>query len=167
MINDVLSTITCMLFLIQGQRPYEYTERLLIGSFGAFYFAVDLLFFTRKKDFMLHHGLATWIIYTSIYDPYSEESLIKITNLEWSSLLLNLNNYVTGYTRTLVQCMFLIVFFKVRIVEFVPLLYDPTLTYMQWVPLVPLYGLNVYWFRLICKKALSTIRKKMNYNSTP
>jgi hypothetical protein len=159
-INDTLSTLSCILFLIQSHRPYDYTERLLIGSFGTFYFAVDIIFFTRKKDFIIHHGLATWIIYTSIYDPYSEDVMIKITNLEWSSLLLNLNNYVTGYTRTLVQCMFLIVFFKIRIIEFVPLLYDHTLTYMQWMPLISLYGLNVYWFRLICKKAISIIKGK-------
>jgi hypothetical protein len=157
-IQDALSTITCILFLIEGHRPYDYKERLLIGTIGTCYFALDVAFFTRKKDFIFHHGIATCIVYVSINTPYSDDAFIKIANLEWSTLLLTLHNYVTGYYRTLTQIMFFLMFFKVRIVEFVPLLYDRRLTYMQWIPLVFLYGLNVYWFRLICKKAIMKIK---------
>ena len=154
-INDALSTLSCILFLIEGYRPYHYTERLLVGAFGACYFALDIAFFTRKKDFIFHHGLAIWIMYASIFYPYSYDAFIKIANLEFSTLFLNLHHYVTGYYRTITQILFFLTFFKIRIVDFVPLLYDHELNYMQWLPLVSLYMLNLYWFRLICKKIIS------------
>lgn len=157
MFHDAFSLLTCVLILIGGRRPYEIQERQIVGGIGALYFITDSAIFT-KKDILIHHGISLWITYMCVYHPYPAHIFLTITNIEWSSLFLILNNYAKGRLLAFSQFMFVILFFKNRIVGLFPV-YLKELTYMQAIPLVSLYMLNLYWFRLICKKVRSTLTR--------
>jgi len=154
--HDAFTLLTCTLILIGGYRPYEHTEKELVGSICALYFVTDSYIF-KRKDMLIHHGASLWVTYMYVYHPYPQDIFLKISQVEWSTLFLILNNYATGRLLTMSHYMFVILFFKFRIVGLCPL-YMNELTYMQSIPLVSLYGLNVYWFRLICKKIQSNCR---------
>ena len=155
--HDSFALLTCTLILIGGSRPYEQHEREWVGSIGALYFVTDSTIF-KRKDILFHHITSLWIMYMCVYHPYPAHVFLKISQTEWSTLFLILNNYATGRLLTISQFMFVTLFFRFRMVGLCPL-YLNELTYMQAIPLVSLYGLNVYWFRLICKKVRSTLKR--------
>jgi hypothetical protein len=147
LIQDILGVISGTLLLIEAYQP---TVNVWIGGVAASYFILDV-YFIKEPDMYLHHACALWFAFNVVYDPYPPEVLRIIANVEWSTLVLTLNNYLTGMWLTCSQVLFVILFVKLRLIALFPLLFS-RLTLLQWFPLVPFYGLNVYWFFTICQR---------------
>jgi hypothetical protein len=154
--QDILCIISCTLFIVEAYQP---NVNIWVGGVAASYFVIDMLCFIKDTDMFFHHACALWLAFNVVYDPYPPEVLRTIANVEWSTLVLTMNNYLTGTWLTCSQVLFVIVFIKVRLIALFPLLFS-RLTYLQWFPLVPLYGLNVYWFFKICKRIVKMISPK-------
>jgi hypothetical protein len=148
LIQDVLGIISGTLFLIEAYQP---TVNLWIGGVASSYFILDMIYFVKEPDLYLHHACALWFAFNVVYDPYPPEVLRTIANVEWSTLVLTLHNYLTGTWLLCSQVLFVVLFIKTRLIALFPLLFS-RLTFLQWFPLVPFYGLNVYWFFTICKR---------------
>jgi hypothetical protein len=119
---------------------------------AATYFAID--FFTVKPDMQLHHLLSLGVIYI-LFDeqnnPNYKELINLIINTEISTIFLTLTGYCNYF-----GIMFVPTFFKYRIYDYYMNM-DTILSYTEQRPLlIPviygLFGLNLYWGALICKK---------------
>jgi len=152
MIQDFLCTCTCISFLIESFRPYNQTERFYVALGSSVYFITDLIFFKPKQDIVFHHGLAIGLVGVAYTWPYPDEVYCVISRFEWSTLLLVALNYAQGKVLIMTQILFALTFFKYRVYEISRVLRLYPLMTIQYVPLLPLCALNMYWFGLICTK---------------
>lgn len=158
-IQDFLCTCTCITFLIESFRPYDPTERFYVALGSTVYFITDLVLFKPTKDIILHHGFAIGVIYVACAWPYPHEVYRTISYFEWSTLMLVIMNYARGKALIIAQILFTLSFFNFRIYEVSRVLRLYPLTTIQYVPLLPLCTLNVYWFGIICKKLFKLGRR--------
>jgi hypothetical protein len=158
-IQDLMSACTCISFIVVSNHPYDKTERFYLASFTSVYFIIDSLFFSPKRDMLLHHLLAISTVYVAYEWPYPHDVYYAISQTEWSTLLLIAINYLHGRWLMISKILFTLMFFKYRIYDMYKVLQQYSLTTIQYLPLIPLCMLNGYWFILICKKMVKTIKK--------
>jgi len=162
---------------------YVNTDYLNISSPVVFlYFAFD--FFICKCDIKLHHILIlTLISFNYYYDVSisdSEISIIPLYKTEISTIFYSLkvimknNAFFKKYFSQINDILFLITFIKFRIYDVYsdvlvnPIFYSQMTKYTDtiftqlflYVPLYCFYGLNVYWFIIMCKILAKPIIKK-------
>ena len=147
--KDVLSVLSCILFLIEGYRPFRSMEEQYITFFiGITYFLIDMIHYVETVDILVHHFLSLWLCILAISHPAPHEVSQTIYNTEWSTLPLLCSHYTSGRTKKVLQLLFIALFLKFRIVGLFPLLYG-SLTMIQKTPIILLYGLNLFWLKRI------------------
>jgi hypothetical protein len=160
MLQDLLSTGAAISILYISYQPaiphYIY---ILPLSF----FAYDLICNKLTIDFKLHHLITSSFTVVDFLYPYTPELRITLTRLEWSTLALNIIPYVPKKFQFGLQLLFFILFFKFRIFDWYIVFQECTFSYIQIIPLLALYSLNLYWFVLICKKIAKPL-KTMDLN---
>jgi len=148
--KDVISVLSCILFLIEGYRPFRSMEEQYMTFFiGITYFLIDMIHYVETVDLLVHHFLSIWLCILSISHPAPHDVYQIIYNTEWSTLPLLCSHYMSGRTKKFSQILFMGLFLKFRIVGLFPLLYHESLTILQRTPIVLLYGLNLFWLKRI------------------
>ena len=139
-IQDAASLLLCANFLGNFYYPYH---------FGAIYFSID--FCKAPLDRKIHHVFALMSIYANLNIPESRIIKSLIINTEISTIFLTLIPY---YEKCALP--FILTFCKYRIYDFC--VHLPMHTSLFKNNLIVgtgaygLFGLNLYWFALICKK---------------
>lgn len=161
MLQDVYCGLTCIAFLVESYRPYNYAERVTVALGTTSYFIIDSIFNT-KIDARIHHAIALTTIGVGSIWEYPQVVSDAIINIEWTTGLFILMNYVNGIYLIITQLLFALLFFELRIHRWYVILdqYSNDLLYVQLFPVVALYTLNVYWGVLIIKKALRFLKHK-------
>jgi hypothetical protein len=158
-LQDILNTFTCTLFLLESYTPYNEIKRNCTRIYGLFFFSLDMYYFNLKPDMILHHSLASTMFITSYMYPFSDENVYRIIgNTEWSTFVLTILNYINKPYQLPFQLLFSTLFFKFRIYDLYCMFQTHTFTTIQITPLLSIYALNLYWFVLICKKMCSLLK---------
>jgi len=179
------SCIVLSLFICYNLYLYYYvnTEYLNLSLPMIFsYFAFD--FFICKNDVKLHHILILFLTsfnyYYNVAINDSEISIIPLYKTEISTIFYSLkiimknNTFFKKYFSHANDFLFLTTFVKFRIYDIYsnvlvnPLFYSQMEKYTDtiftqiflYVPLYCFYGLNVYWFIIMCKIITKPIIKK-------
>ena len=179
------SCIVLSLFICYNLYLYYYvnTEYLNLSLPMIFsYFAFD--FFICKNDVKLHHililSLTSFNYYYNVAINDSEISIIPLYKTEISTIFYSLkiimknNTFFKKYFSHANDFLFLTTFVKFRIYDIYsnvlvnPLFYSQMEKYTDtiftqiflYVPLYCFYGLNVYWFIIMCKIITKPIIKK-------
>jgi len=150
--KDCATVFIAILFLIEGHRRERYLEEKWASFFlGITYFVIDTVNYVETVDMIVHHALSIWICMYSVSNTASYEVLKAVTNTEWSTIPLVYLPYLTGRPKRITKYLFGILFLIFRIGGLFPLLYTDELSFLDRVPIVLLYILNVYWLLRILK----------------
>lgn len=160
-LQDILSTITCGLALTNAYYPCLNRSMCYIYSFS--FFVYDSVLHNLKPDFLIHHTITSIILIVNIFFPLPQEMNNGFLKTEWSTIALNMLNYTPDRFKPVIQILFFMLFIKFRLINWYILFEEHTLLYVQLIPLLGLYTLNLYWFIVICKK-LSAPLKKITLN---
>lgn len=164
---------------------YVNTDYLNLSTPIVFsYFAFD--FFICKYDIKLHHILILSLIsfnyYYNVSISDSEISIIPLYKTEISTIFYSLkvimkdNAFFKKYFSQINDVLFITTFVKFRIYDIYcnvlvnPIFYSQMVKYTDtiftqlflYVPLYCFYGLNVYWFVIMCKILAKPIIKNCN-----
>lgn len=143
--------------------PYFYNH-LYIVSYLVSYFMYDLLFNKLNRDFIFHHImiLGSLVLYV-LSEKYTFYVYILIMT-EISSIFLTLTHLANNnIIKKIYIVLFVITFFLIRLclVGITLLIIFRFESYSDKVVLLPpyisIYLLNLYWFRLIVKKAYTDL----------
>jgi hypothetical protein len=160
--KNISSLIVCTSAL--GLSYYEQYE--LVYSIIMIYVTADL-FYSEEFDILFHHYIVICFIASIITLPPSDYLLEArtIINVEISTIFLALNNLIKDkhilvhtYVVKANQFLFALTFTKYRIWDFYWVLITkrPFPSDITMASLYSLFILNVYWFCLICRKALKS-----------
>ena len=158
--KNISSLIVCTSAL--GLSYYEQYE--LVYTIIFTYVTADL-FYSEEFDILLHHYIVICFISSIITLPPADYLLEArtIINVEISTIFLALNNLIKDkhilFPTSIVkanQFLFAITFTKYRIWDFywVLIIRRPFPSDITMASLYSLFLLNMYWFCLICRKAL-------------
>ena len=167
--KNITSLIVCTSAL--GLSCYEQYE--LVYTLIMTYVVADL-FYSEEFDILLHHYIVICFISSIITVPPAEYLLEArtIINVEISTIFLALNNLIreapTGSIPTYIiktnQYLFAATFTKYRIWDYYWVFIART-SFSNPITLATVYSLfslNVYWFYLICRKALGSKPRILN-----
>jgi len=160
--KNISSLIVCTSAL--SLSCYEQYE--LVYSIIFTYVTADL-FYSEEFDILLHHYIVICFIASIITLPPADYLLEArtIINVEISTIFLALNNlikdkHISAHTSVVKanQFLFAITFTKYRIWDFYWVLITrrPFPSDITTASLYSLFLLNMYWFCLICRKALKS-----------
>ena len=156
--KNIASLIVCTSAL--GLSYYEQYE--LVYTIIMMYVVGDL-FYSEEFDILLHHYIVICFISSIVTLPPAQYLLEArtIINVEISTIFLALNNLIKDkilptYIIKTNQYLFAITFTKYRIWDYfwVLIARRPFSSPFTMATLYSLFTLNMYWFYLICRKAL-------------
>ena len=159
---------------------YDYTLDLrafdVVGVLVTVFSSVDI-FFVRKRELVVHHLCTLGAMGFNAYYVVDRADKMAVAyymyKTEISSIFLVLKYWLPqGRVYEVNNVLFLVTFFKFRILEYTALLGPSSPVYATFdtyqphiagkgvflVSVYGLYALNVYWFALICKLAVKSIR---------
>jgi len=166
--KNISSLIVCTSAL--GLSYYEQYE--LVYTLIFTYVTADL-FYSDDFDILLHHFIVICFIGSIITVPPADYLLEArtIINVEISTIFLALNNLirdkhilVPASVGNANKILFAVTFTKYRIWDFywILIMRRPFSSDITMISLYSLFLLNLYWFCLICKKALGSKPRILN-----
>ena len=161
-LQDILSTLTAGLILVESTKEVQNFNPLLYG-FTLSFFSYDSICNNISTDMLIHHVCTTIFLLVNIWWPYTYETRLIMSAIEWSTFVYNAIAYVPDTCKNILNILFVSLFFKFRIYNWYYMFQQHTFLPIQFFPVLAIYSINVYWFILICKK-ISKKLKNMNLN---
>ena len=157
MIQDIFSTAAAIVILYESYQPNLIPDPVAC-MFGMSYFGYDILYHKIPPDFIFHHIITGGFLIVSLTCPYSIATRIIICGAEWSTLVLNIIPYLPNSLQNRARLLFVLLFFKFRLLDWYFMFQEHTFLYVQIIPALALYSLNLYWFVIICKKMAKPLK---------
>ena len=154
----LLSTGTALIILYESYQPLTIYHNLIMVGVGMSYFGYDILCNKLTSDYVIHHIVTFGVLTVGLIYPYSVESLIIICSIEWSTLVLNTIPFLPKKYTNMLYLLFFILFCKFRILDWYYMFQYHTFLYVQIIPILALYSLNLYWFVVMCKKIAKPLK---------
>jgi len=153
--SSVLAVLCTLGVFGVGEEYHEVAIPYIAGA-GIVYFLLD--FYDCKLAYRIHHGATIVIFGCIIYDPSTElaTSVIRmVSNMEISTLFLNACILLPN--NKLLQCLFLVTFFYIRIYLFYWFFPEhfhimDDLYHAYFASLMVLFVVQLYWGGLLLKK---------------
>ena len=158
MLQDLLSTGTALIILYESYQPPTIYLNLIMAGVGMSYFGYDMLCNKLTSDYVVHHIITFGVLIVGLIYPYPVEALIIICGIEWSTLVLNTLPYLPKSLYNGVRLLFFISFCKCRLLDWYCMFQTYTFLYVQLIPILAMYSLNLYWFVLMCKKMAKPLK---------
>jgi len=171
MINEIVSICVALFALVN---VYVSTNLIYSNWLILIYCLIDFTY--AKTTIKIHHIFAVLLTSFIIYhdNPIGYEANRSILLIELSSIPLNINNIlriIYGKTNMYVWGIFIVLFVKLRIIDYYHVMINNPLAKMSdnnlyiaycYIGLIGLYLLNTYWLILIIQKINKRLKLKSN-----